>query len=302
MRYALCAMRHALGPLRQQGRADRAGHLAQRGHFNRLPHFFFERLHDTDIFSHPTGHHDRSFEAGSLDHGRHPGRYGFVDTGNDVFPLDALCNQGYDFRFRKNGAKTADFCGLIGFGGKFTEAIKIDFKRPGHDLQKTAGSGRALIVHGEVFYVAGFIQGYGFAVLPADIDDRSHRRIQVVGAHGMAGNFGDRLVGNRNAVAAVSGCDDSVDGRSIDVRLFENSSKDFVAGPAGIIAGQNPLARNQFAVSDHRRFGGYRSHINANCQHMLSSSRLLIFSIADCGFSRLRIADCRLRISDTSTV
>ena len=51
---------------------------------------------------------------------------------------------------------------------------QIDLQCPGHHLQKPAGTGGALVVHGKIGDPAGVVHGEGLAVLAADVDDAAH--------------------------------------------------------------------------------------------------------------------------------
>ncbi len=66
----------------------------------------------------------------------------------------------------------------------------------GHDFEEPPRAGGTAVVHGEIAHPAVAVQAHELAVLAADIDDGPGVGDEMTHAHRVAGDLGDRRVGD----------------------------------------------------------------------------------------------------------
>ena len=131
-----------------------------------------------------------------------------MDTGYDVFFRNVLRQQGNDFRFCKDGAGAADSSRMLRFEVPIPHFRHGDFQYLGHDVEETARTGSAFIVHGKLHDQSLTVELNRFDILAADIENRRRARAFKESAFSMAGNFTDFAFGTVDVEAAVAGGND----------------------------------------------------------------------------------------------
>lgn len=88
--------------------------------------------------------------------------------------------------------------------GRWPQLVEADLERACNHFEKTSRARGALVVHGEVGYLAAGVHVDGLAVLATDVEDGANGGVEVVRAAPVAADLGHVLVGKRDAHAAVS--------------------------------------------------------------------------------------------------
>ena len=132
-----------------------------------------------------------------------------MDTGYDIFFRDILGKKGNDFRFSKNRAGTADGSGMLRFEVPVPHFRHGDFQYLRHDVEETARTSGAFVVHGKLHDQALPIQFDGLDVLTADIEDGRRTGAFKEGPFGMARDFADFAFGAVDIETAIA-CGDDV--------------------------------------------------------------------------------------------
>jgi hypothetical protein len=129
-----------------------------------------------------------------------------------------------------------------------------DLHQVGDDFHAAAGTGGALVVHQEVGDLALFVAVDGLAVLAAHVEDGAHAvAAHVVGAAGMAGDLGDRLVGEGHVDPAVAGADHEVDVFQLHAALVHHALKGVLGRIRRVVAGAHAVVAVEFAI--HHQHG-----------------------------------------------
>lgn len=90
---------------------------------------------------------------------------------NNVGRAFVLGNERNYLRFGKDGAHAGDGQLLLPGQADGRHLVHLQLQGAGHQLQKAAGSGGALVVHDEVGHVPLPVQADDLAVLAADVHD-----------------------------------------------------------------------------------------------------------------------------------
>ena len=170
-----------------------------------------------------------------------------------------LGDEGHHLRLGKHGAHAGDGDILVVLQAHVAHLVQAGLHGPGHHLQKAAGARGALVVHHKVDHAAVLVQPDDLAVLAADVDDRPHRGVQVVGPSGVAGNLSDALVPLVDGGAAVAGGHHGVDVLPLQPRVGQCLLQGPLGPGGGPRAGGQDDPRHNVPVpvqNDHVRAGG----------------------------------------------
>ncbi len=148
-----------------------------------------------------------------MEHVQQPLRHRTVDGQGDGAGVLAPALEGDHFGLGKDRAHTVDLQWLPPLSppgqGRLAKLIQGKTQGEGHDLQKTAGTGGAFVVHLKIEDPAVGGQTDHLGILAADIKNQAAVGEKTAGAQGMGLDFGDRLSGEvlPGQIAAITGGD-----------------------------------------------------------------------------------------------
>lgn len=116
----------------------------------------------------------------------------------DVRVAMSLSHERDRHGLREDRTEAADLQLGPRFQGEGTALVEVTPQSPRHHLQKLTGPGRAAVVHRKIRGVPGAVHRNHFAVLAANVDNRSHVREEALGAFGVIAALGAALPANSN--------------------------------------------------------------------------------------------------------
>ena len=112
--------------------------------------------------------------------------HGAVDSRDNIALIGSHRQLADNLTLRKHGTCGADLHSLLGQGIKMSQILDLNLKNACHNIQKSSGSGSALIVHLEIGHCT-VINMKDLNVLTADINDGMNVREQEVSSPCVAG-------------------------------------------------------------------------------------------------------------------
>jgi len=115
-----------------------------------------------------------------------------VNGARYIFATLPFRHQADHFRFRENGAHGGEGYPVFTLKSGAAEIRKVETESVSHEFQEFPGSGGALVVHLESGNPAVLVQGDGFGVLAADVQDAPCAGTQFDRSLGMGLYFAER--------------------------------------------------------------------------------------------------------------
>ena len=141
---------------------------------------------------------------------------------------------------------------------------KVHLHGAGHDLEKTAGAGRAFVVHHKMLHAAVRRQANDLAVLSPNVNNRPGVFKQRAHAHCMAGNFGIGFVRLFHIAPAIPGAHHPANLLRTNFSFITNRFHYTAHRLAMVAAAAKYLPRDQAAVLRHQRgVDGNRPNVDA---------------------------------------
>ena len=199
------------------------------------------------------------------------GRHAEVDAGDDILLGRPPGEEGDDLGLGKDRAGAAHLGGIPGAEVVLRHLLQRHLQHPGHDLQKPAGPGGALVVHIELADAAPVIQGDGLHILSADVNDGADRGILEKDALAVTDDLAHLLVGHRQGRAAIA----SGQNEGHVLQCEPALGGDLLQHPAGSAAAGTRLdgqtRHHLFAIPEDDGLGGGGAHVDAHGIHTPSS-------------------------------